>query len=130
MYLTSKRPSAGFSLLEMVVAISILALSLGTLYQAASSATRNVSIDEKYAYAVELARSLLAENGMVPDSGVKAAGKTENGFSWTVNTSPIDFEGTSLADALLFEIEVEVSWLDGSKRRELVLNSVVEGAVP
>ncbi|MEZ7952757.1 MAG: prepilin-type N-terminal cleavage/methylation domain-containing protein, partial [Halioglobus sp.] len=31
--------SAGFSLLEMVVAISILALALGALYQAAGGAT-------------------------------------------------------------------------------------------
>ena len=50
----------GFSLLEMVVAISILGLTLGALYQAVSGATRNVRTDEKYAYGVELARSLLA----------------------------------------------------------------------
>ena len=41
--------SAGFSLLEMVVAVAILALALGTLYQAASAATRNVRSDETYA---------------------------------------------------------------------------------
>jgi general secretion pathway protein I len=103
---------------------------LGTLYQAASAATRNVSIDEKYAYGVELARSLLAENSVVPDVGVHADGETDSGFNWSVKTSPIDFEGSSLAGALLFEIEVEVSWVDGRKRRELVLNSVAEGAVP
>jgi prepilin-type N-terminal cleavage/methylation domain-containing protein len=38
----------GFSLLEMVVAISILALSLAALYQAVSGATRNVRTDERY----------------------------------------------------------------------------------
>ena len=127
---TSQNYSTGFSLLEMVVAISILSLSLGALYQAASSATRSVGIDERYAYGVELARSLLAENSIVPDSGVQASGETENNFNWYVETNPFDFEGTFLAGVLLFEIEVGVSWIDGSKRRELVLNSVVEGAVP
>ena len=48
------------------MAISILALALGALYQAAGGATRNVRVDEKYAYGVELARSLLANNGSVP----------------------------------------------------------------
>ena len=52
------RRCGGFSLLEMVVAIAILALALAALYQAAGGATRNVRSDEKYAYGVELARSL------------------------------------------------------------------------
>ena len=54
--------SRGFSLLEMLVAMSILAMSLGALYQAVSGATRNVRSDERYAYAIELARSLIAVN--------------------------------------------------------------------
>lgn len=69
----------GFSLLEMVVAIAILALALGALYQAASGATRNVRADEKYAYGVELARSLLAANARVPADGVSDSGETEGG---------------------------------------------------
>ena len=75
--------SAGFSLLEMVVAISILALALGALYQAAGGATRNVRVDEKYAYGVELARSLLADNGSVPGLGVNATGETEGCLLYT-----------------------------------------------
>ena len=132
MRLTRRRgkPAAGFSLLEMVVAISILALALGALYQAAGGATRNVRVDEKYAYGVELARSLLADNGRVPAAGVNAAGATSGGFNWYVKTSPVDLRRTPLAGALLHEIEVGVSWVDGGRRREVVLNSIVEGFVP
>ena len=121
--------SAGFSLLEMVVAISILALALGALYQAAGGATRNVRVDEKYAYGVELARSLLADNGSVPGLGVNATGETEGGFDWYVTTLPIAIGKNSIVP-VLHEIEVGVSWNDGGKRREVVLNSVVEGYVP
>ena len=121
--------SAGFSLLEMVVAISILAFALGTLYQAAGGATRNVRVDEKYAYGVELARSLLADNGSVPASGVNATGETDGGFDWYVTTLPIAVESDSTVP-VLHEIKVGVSWNDGGKRREVVLNSVVEGYVP
>ena len=121
------RQTAGFSLLEMMVAMSILALALASLYQAASGATRNVRTDEKYAYSVELARSLLADNAMVPVSGVNIQGETAGGFQWRVATRPVNLQRTSLPVGSLHEIEVGVSWVDGRKRREVVLNSVVEG---
>jgi len=124
------RLSAGFSLLEMMVAISILALALGALYQAAGGATRNVRVDEKYAYGVELARSLLADNGGVPASGVNITGETVDGFDWSVTTRPAVAGRSSDAAPVLHEIEVRVNWRDGGKRREIVLNSVVEGYIP
>jgi len=119
--------SAGFSLLEMVVAVAILALALGTLYQAASGATRNVRSDERYAYAVELARSLLAANARVPGGGVSASGETAGEFNWQVTTRQIDLGRSALASASLHDIEVAVRWRDGGRNREVVLNSVVEG---
>lgn len=122
--------TAGFSLLEMIVAISILALALGALYQAAGGATRNVRFDEKYAYGVELARSLLANNGSVPVSGVNATGATDDGFGWYVTTRSAAAGVSSDAGPRLHEIEVGVTWSDGGKQREVVLHSVVEGYVP
>ena len=123
------RSSSGFSLLEMVVALVMLSFALGALYQAASGATRNVRIDEKHAYAVELARSLLANNGAVPVTGANMDGAAGAGFNWTVRTEPVALGRRSSANPLLHEIEVGVSWVDGGKRREVTLNSVVEGAV-
>ena len=121
------RASRGFSLLEMVVAIAILGLALGALYQSAGGATRNVRVDEKYAYGVELARSLLAMNAQVPADGLSNRGETAGGFAWQVETRPLDLQRTALANVSLQTIEVAVSWIDGGKRREVVLNSVVEG---
>ncbi|MDG1945934.1 MAG: prepilin-type N-terminal cleavage/methylation domain-containing protein [Halioglobus sp.] len=126
---TPKRHAAGFSLLEMLIAMVMLALALGALYQAASGASRNVRIDEKYAYAVELARSVLADNAAVAAGGVNAQGQAGNGFNWTVSTEPVELGRRSLAEPLLHKIEVGVSWVDGSKRRLVTLNSVVEGYV-
>ena len=111
------------------MAISILALALGALYQAAGGATRNVRVDEKYAYGVELARSLLADNGSVPASGVNVTGETVDGFDWYVTTRPSRGESIRRVP-VLHEIEVGVNWSDGGKRREVVLNSVVEGYSP
>lgn len=124
---SSRRRTRGFSLLEMMVAIAILGLSLGALYQSVSGATRNLRTDEKYAYGVELARSLLATNAWVPAAGVNARGETEGGFAWTVAASPLDPGNAQLARGALQNIEIAVSWQDGLKRRRVVLHSVVEG---
>ena len=124
---SSRRRTRGFSLLEMMVAIAILGLSLGALYQSVSGATRNLRTDEKYAYGVELARSLLANNARVPAAGVTARGETEGGFAWTLAASPLDPGNAQLARGALQNIEIAVSWQDGLKRRRVVLHSVVEG---
>lgn len=126
----SSPSQSGFSLLEMVVAIAILALSLGTLYQATSGATRNVRSAEKYAYGVELARSLLADNALVPAEGKSARGETAGGFRWSMQTSPVDLPNGFLPRGALHELEVLVSWSDGAKRRKVTLVSVVGGYAP
>ena len=117
----------GFSLLEMMVAIAILGLSLGALYQSVSGATRNIRTDEKYAYGVELARSLLAANARVPAAGASMRGETAGGFAWVLSAAPLDVGNTQLPRGALQSIEVAVSWQDGIKRRRVVLHSVVEG---
>ena len=124
---TSVHKSRGFSLLEMVVAVAVLSLCLGVLYQATGGATRNVRTDEKYAYAVELARSLLAGNGSVPLEGLDVRGETPGGFRWHAASAPVRLGGESLPPGSLHTIEVSVSWSDGSRDRSVVLHSVVPG---
>lgn len=118
----------GFSLLEMVVAIAVMAMALAMLYQAASGATRNVRSDEQYAYGVELARSLLARHDVVPVQGVSSSGETAGGFQWSVTTAPAAFDGSAAGFDALQDIVVRVSWPDGLRRREVVLHSVVGSA--
>lgn len=119
--------SKGFSLLEMLVAMAILALSLGALYQATSGATRNVRSAEKYAYGVELARSLIAEHTVVAAGGYTGQGETAGGFLWRVEARPASAGSGSLAPGAVQDIAVVVSWTDGSKARQVVLNSVAAG---
>lgn len=122
------RAQAGFSLLEMMVAMAILGLALGALYQASTAATRNVRVDERYAYAVEIARSLVAEHVVVPPTGLTRRGETAGGFRWQVAAQPLArSRGSSLGGGALQTLAVEVSWADGTRRRRVRLHSVVEG---
>lgn len=120
--------TAGFSLLEMVVAIAIMAISLSALYQAVGGATRTVTVDEKMAYAVELARSLVADHAVVPSDGVRESGGTQSGFSWLLTAEPVVFpEGAPLPEGMLQSLAVAVSWPDGEKERVFKLQTVVAG---
>lgn len=126
---SSKNLSAGFSLLEMVVALAIMGISLSALYQAIGGATRTVTVDEKMAYAVELARSLVADHAVVSSGGVQKGGSTQSGFVWSVISQPVDFSDDSLfPEGMLQELEVAVRWPDGEKERLFKLNSVVAGS--
>ena len=125
---SSGKKARGFSLLEMVVAVAILGMSLGALYQAAGGATRIVALDEKMAYGVELARSLVAVYQVVPLGGMSETGETEGGFAWKVITEPAELpEETPLPEGLLQHISVVVTWRDGGRERKVALASVVAG---
>lgn len=115
-------------MLEMVVAVAILGISLGALYQAAGGATRTVAIDEKTVYAVELARSLLANYATVPLAGMDESGETGGEFEWSVVAAPIEMPDESpLAAGLLQHVNVVVRWADAGRDREVALESVVAG---
>lgn len=112
----------------MVVAVAILGVALGALYQAAGGATRNVRSDQRYAYAVELARSLLADSSIVPASGLERNGETNGGFRWELIALPIERpRGSALSGGRLQRATVRVAWSDGPRQRQVLLNSVVTG---
>jgi len=121
------KKQAGLSLLEMVVAMAVLGIALGGLYKAASGATRNIRADERYAYGVELGRSLIANYSQIPATGLQEEGETEGGFRWEVSAVPVDFGRSGLTPGSLQAMEVTVAWSDGSKDRRIQLHTIVEG---
>lgn len=100
--------SKGFSLIEALVAIAILGVSLGMLYQAAGGAVRSVSTSEDYAYAVELAQSLMAMNSKASLSGVSANGQTEDGYHWSVSSDIYAQDDTGQPS--LYAVLVSIRW--------------------
>ncbi|MDR1854829.1 MAG: prepilin-type N-terminal cleavage/methylation domain-containing protein [Azoarcus sp.] len=114
------RRDGGFSLLEVVVAMSIMALSLGALYQASGGALRGVVDTEARIRATALATSLLDGQASVPPNGLREEGVSGD-MRWRLATSPFQPKGTG--EWALHRVEVEVSWDDG--RRVLHLASLL-----
>ena len=107
----------GFSLLEILVAFSILALSLGVLMQIFSGSLRNADITRDQAQAVALAQTLLASAGVETALAAgERSGSVDDKFRWQLRAAPAAQElraGASGAVPLtleLWEVSVRVAW--------------------
>ena len=110
----------GFSLLELLVAFAIMAMSLGLLYRVAGGSARHVSDVIQQQQAVWLAESLLASRNSVRSDGWNEDGESA-GFKWQVRSSPY-VSGVSTPQAVpLHEIRLSVSWTAGSRPGQLDL---------
>lgn len=121
----------GFSLIEMLVALVVLSLSLGTLYQAATGAIRNVRVAAEYTDAVMLAESMLADHSYVTQENLSASGQFDL-FQWSVSSWPAPYddgrdpEQRAVAASPLQYLQVVVSWPGrGGTPREIDLLTIV-----
>lgn len=125
----------GFSLIEMLVALVILSLSLGVLYQAAMGATRNVRVASEYTDAVMIAETKLNEYRYIAEENFEAQG-TFGDFSWRVSSWPVLLpEGANEDSGLRFGaplqyLQATVSWPARSGDREIDLLTIVPLAEP
>lgn len=104
---------AGFSLLEVLVALSILALSYGMILQLLGSSSRNASRASDYRQALMVAESQLNFAATVQDPAMlPRSGEVGDKFAWTLDMAPAT-ELTMNSAALLYvpmRVTVHVSW--------------------
>ncbi len=125
---------AGFTLLEVLVAFTILAMALGVLMQIFSRGVNGAILSDRYARASTLAESKLASTGIEePLKEGSSNGKFDDDFAWALNVRP--YEDPNL-DALpggvapimnvqLFEVELSVIFTtDDQRERRVVLTSL------
>ncbi|MFI3199198.1 MAG: type II secretion system protein [Methylococcaceae bacterium] len=116
---TQLNKQKGFSLLEILIAFSILALSLGILLKIFSAGVDTAVVAEDYTAAVQIAESLMAKTGVETalqegqDSGVE-----NEKYNWQVDVSPFVFNPDNVdattTTAVLFKVRVIVSWGNGN----------------
>ncbi|MGR9013437.1 MAG: type IV pilus modification PilV family protein [Gammaproteobacteria bacterium] len=119
----------GFSLLEILIAFSILALSLGILLKIFSAGVNTAGVAEEYTAAVQIAESLMAQTGVEePLQPGEATGLENNKYRWRVSVSPFQLtaENLDLANiaAELFKVKVSVNWNDGRQVELITLKLV------
>lgn len=118
---------AGFSLLEVVVAFVILALTLGVLMQVFSRALTTTALSGEYSRAATLAEARLNAVGIdIPQEAGSYSGEPVDGFSWQVYIEPYqpgDVTWEPTLDAYL--VTSVASWGEGDdKRRQISLTSL------
>ena len=126
--LASVRANGGFSLLEMLVALVILSLSLGSLYQSTTAAIRNVSVADQYTRATMLAESMLASASDLRTEEASVSG-TFDIYRWETTAWPAENplalgNEAGLRGAALQYVRVTVSWPGGQSDRKVSLLTV------
>ena len=127
------RRQRGFSLLELLVAFTILALSLGVLMQIFSGSLRNVETTTDQAQATLLAQTLLASVGIEERLAEgESAGQVGDHFRWTLRVLP--FVEAPAADrpaaqpqALsieLWQVTAHVAWGSPDHERSIDLDTL------
>jgi general secretion pathway protein I len=121
--------SQGFSLLEVLVAFAILALSLGVVLQIFSSGTHNVIAGSAYSRAADLAESVLALAGTtIPiEPGVQSG--DELAFHWELEITPYGLPELAAPPqgVVAYLVTARVSWTDIGRERRLVLQTLRTG---
>ncbi|WP_264371569.1 type IV pilus modification PilV family protein [Pulveribacter suum] len=108
------------TLLELLVAFAILAMSLGLLYRIMGTSARGAGDIERYQGAVVLAQSLLSLRDTVPEGGWQQEGETA-GYRWRVQSAPYATGVAGPTVPPLYEVLVSITWFDGRQQRDLEL---------
>lgn len=120
------RPQAGFSLLEVLVAFAILALSLGILMQIFSTSGRAAVLGDHYARAAELAESTLALVGSEYPLEPGRFDGEQAGYGWRVDVQVYE-PGLQQPPKQLhpYKVTVTVYWAEADRTRRVVLDTLM-----
>lgn len=116
---------SGITLLEMLVAFAIMAMSLGLIYQIMGSNLKTSAVMESYQRASILAQSLLNAQDGIPESGWNESGES-GGINWQVRSQPFPTPAQSQSPQAvpLHELEISVTWVEDNKPRSIVLHTL------
>jgi general secretion pathway protein I len=124
-----KSPAAGFTLLEVVIAVAIAGLALVGLFQAATGGLFAANTAGRVDEAIERAQSHLAAFSR---SGAVTAGELEGddggGYHWRLSARPVATRqaadlGKSSPATILFDVEVEISWRTSGRSRSVLIET-------
>ncbi len=114
--------NGGFTLIEVLVALTILAVALAPLLRVYSSGIRLGVTGEHFAKATIIAEAVIAEAAAAaPYSESNRSGTTEGGFEWRLNVLPFEPDDTV---PLFFSFQTVVSWQEGRHSRSITFQTL------
>ncbi len=113
----------GFTLLEVMVAVAILAMVLVTLLGVKNRSTGNVMLADHMTIATLLAKRMMTETlATTPLQETDDKGEFEEDefkdYSWQKTIAPLPIEGVKI-----MEVSVAVLWKEGSRQEQVELKS-------
>ncbi len=113
--------AAGFTLVETLAALTILAIALVSLFEAHATGVRNAGIAADYAKARILGQSLLAETVSGRGGSLVSGRGSVGGFGWSIDVVPERAPWSVIKSEKnwrLHRVRVTVAW-DKDRRIEL-----------
>lgn len=121
----SPRMQTGFSLIEVVVALAIVALMLGAIYQVSNGAVRSTVRTDNYLRALAMAQSRLAEASAMPVVKIGTVLGSTDGVAWSRSIKPFAAPPPT-PQTRLYQVSVTAT-RSGSK---VVLETLVIAGIP
>lgn len=117
---------AGFTLVEVIVALAMLSLGLTVLLGMISSGLGRTGIAERTAGAASLAQSLLAQAGTAFAVGASERdGEFQHGYRWHLSMRPYASPHEAPARAIaLYHVTAQVGWGEGAEQRSFALSTL------
>jgi general secretion pathway protein I len=118
--------SAGFMMVEVMIALAITALAFGLAFNALSGGFDRLRKDQNSMKALLLAESTLDRVGHDIALGSAASGEsTGDGLSWQVQTAPYTDDPVAASGPLIgYLVRVTVSWKERSNTRQVQLTTL------
>lgn len=116
--------SAGFTLLEVIVAIAILGIAISVVLQLFSANLRAISVSGDYVAAATRAevkmREILSDDKLSEKSFSEA---TQDGYRIDVSIIDVLKERTENLRVKLLEVDLTIHWIQGTKQKSMSLRT-------
>lgn len=117
--------NAGFTLIEVLVAFSILAVSFAVIYQVFGSGMKNSTVADEYYFAAQHASSLMMELDVSKEIELGVStGEFDKKYSWQLIVSPSDEYSYKTNNIAAVDITLRVYWGNGKKKRKFQIESL------
>lgn len=118
----------GFTLIETLVAMMLLAISFVVIMQLFSGGLKSGRVTTDYIYGIFHAREKMEEvllsGNLIPGT---LSGEFDDGYEWqatiSIPTPPEDDEGAARKPVVTANVSVDVRWRAGDKEKRFELNT-------